>query len=52
MVKKSFKNYAIVACGTMAPELSYLQKSGFLDSDKILYTKPGRHESPPELEND
>jgi hypothetical protein len=51
MVKKSFKNYTIVACGTMAPELSYLQKSGFLDADKILYTKPGRHESPPELKS-
>ncbi len=51
MEKQSFKNYAIVSCGTMAPELNYLRKSGFLDADKILYTKPGRHEVPTELKS-
>jgi hypothetical protein len=51
MIKQSFKNYAIVSCGTLAPELNYLKKSGFLDADKIFYTKPGRHEVPSELES-
>lgn len=51
MIKKSFKNYAIVSCGTLAPELNYLKKSGFLDADKIFYTKPGRHEVLLELES-
>jgi len=31
-------------------ELNYLKDSGFLDAKKILYTKPGRHEVPRELE--
>ena len=47
----SFKGYAIVACGTMNMELNHLRNSGFLDARKILYTKPGRHEIPRELES-
>jgi hypothetical protein len=46
----SFGDYAIVACGTLNLELNYLQQSGFLNARKILYTKPGRHEIPRELE--
>jgi len=46
----SFRDYAIVSCGTLNLELNYLQHSGFLDARKILYTKPGRHEIPRELE--
>ena len=49
---KSFKDYVIVACGTLSPELNYLKKDGFLDAKKILYTKPGRHEVPQELESE
>lgn len=51
MKNQSFKNYVVVSCGTLAPELNYLKKSGFLDVDKIFYTKPGRHEVPKELES-
>jgi hypothetical protein len=47
----SFQNYAIVACGTLNMELNHLKNSGFLDARKILYTKPGRHEVPRELES-
>jgi len=39
----SFRDYAIVACGTLNMELNHLKDSGFLDASKILYTKPGRH---------
>jgi len=46
----SFKDYVIVACGTLALELNYLKKQGFLDARKILYTTPGRHEVLKELE--
>lgn len=46
----SFKNHAIVACGTLSPELNYLRETGFLNADKILYTKPGLHEVACELE--
>lgn len=47
----SFRDYAVVACGTLNMELNYLKDSGFLDVRKILYTKPGRHEVPRELES-
>ena len=47
----SFRDYAIVACGTLNMELNRLKDSGFLDAAKILYTKPGRHEIPRELES-
>jgi hypothetical protein len=49
--RPSFQDYAIVACGTLNMELNYLRDSGFLDVRKILYTKPGRHEVPRELES-
>jgi len=47
----AFQDYAIVACGTMNMELNHLKDSGFLDARKILYTTPGRHEIPRELES-
>jgi hypothetical protein len=47
----SFRDYAIVACGTLNMELNHLKDSGVLDAKKILYTKPGRHEVPRELES-
>ena len=46
----SFRDYAIVSCGTLSPEINHLQRTGFLDASKVLYTKPGRHEIPRELE--
>ena len=51
MKKKSFKNYAIVSCGTLYPELNFLKRVRFLDTQKIFYTTPGRHEVPAELES-
>jgi hypothetical protein len=47
----SFEDYAIVACGTVNMELNLLKERGILDARKILYTKPGRHEVPRELES-
>ena len=47
----SFQNYAVVACGTLNMELNHLKDSSVLDVRKILYTKPGRHEVPRELES-
>ena len=37
----SFQDYVIVSCGTLAPELNYLRKQGFLDAKRIIYTTPG-----------
>ncbi|RKY11242.1 MAG: hypothetical protein DRP65_04820 [Planctomycetota bacterium] len=47
----SFKDYIVVSCGTLGPELTHLRETGFLDAKKIVYTKPGRHEVPRELES-
>jgi hypothetical protein len=47
----SFQDCAIVACGTLNMELNYLRDGGVLNARKILYTKPGRHEVPRELES-
>jgi hypothetical protein len=46
----SFKDYAVISCGTLAPELNFLRKEGFLNAGRIAYTTPGRHEVLKELE--
>jgi hypothetical protein len=35
MKKQSFKDYVIVSCGTIAPEINYLKNSKFLDAKKF-----------------
>ena len=47
----SFRDCAVVACGTLTMELNRLKNSGLLDAKKVLYTRPGRHEVPRELES-
>jgi hypothetical protein len=49
-MNNSFNDCAIVACGTLSPEINYLKKEGFLDAKKIFFTTPGLHEIPRELE--
>jgi hypothetical protein len=46
----SFADIAIVACGTMSMELRALRESGFLDTEHLLFTAPGLHQDPRELE--
>jgi len=46
----SFAGISIVACGTMQAELRKLADDGFLDADALLFTAPGLHEWPWELE--
>lgn len=48
---ESFEGFSIVSCGTLRPELTFLQEDGFLNADKILYTTPGLHEIPRDLES-
>jgi len=45
----SFADYAIVGCGTMIPELNHLKETGFLNA-KLIYTTPGLHQNPEELD--
>jgi hypothetical protein len=46
----SFSDIVIVSCGTLSPELNHLREVGFLNARQILYTAPGLHETPRELE--
>lgn len=48
--RTSFKDCCIISCGILHPELSYLMETGFLDPHKILFTPPGLHILPDELE--
>jgi len=50
MDKVSFRDMAIVSCGTLRMELTRLQEEGFLDTDHIFFTTPGLHEDIHELE--
>ena len=43
--------YSIVSCGTLRPELCSLREQGFLTLRHLLFTAPGLHENPSELEN-
>jgi len=47
---KSFQDHCIVSCGMLHPELYHLMEIGFLDPQRILYTPPGLHAKPNELE--
>jgi len=46
----SFSDIAIVSCGTLSLELNHLKEVDFLNARQILYTTPGLHETPRELE--
>lgn len=50
MKAPSFKNAAIVSCGTMSLEINFLVKQGFLDTEHIFFTTPGLHQDILELE--
>ncbi len=46
----NFKRHVVVSCAVMRPELERLREDGFLNPAKVLYTSPGLHENPRELE--
>jgi hypothetical protein len=50
MNSASFKDIAIVSCGTLSLELKYLKEEGFLDIAHLFFTTPGLHEDIHELE--
>jgi hypothetical protein len=49
-VDRPFAGCTVVSCGTLRGELEALRQDGFLDVDHLLFTAPGLHESPKELE--
>lgn len=46
----SFRGTSVVACGTLRREIRKLADDGVLDADRTLFTAPGLHEWPAELE--
>jgi len=46
----SFKGHCIVSCGILRPELTFMAENGYLDAHKLLFTPPGLHVLPDELE--
>ena len=46
----SFQDWAVVACGTMGPELDHLKQTGFLNAAELIYTPPGEHQNCEKLE--
>jgi hypothetical protein len=50
MNASSFADVAVVSCGTLSMELRHLREAGFLDTNHLLFTTPGLHEDPRELE--
>jgi hypothetical protein len=50
MNETSFADIAVVSCGTLSMELHFLREAGFLDTDHLMFTTPGLHENPAELE--
>lgn len=50
MQEYDFSDIAIVSCGTMSLEITFLREKGFLNTETILFTTPGLHENVQELE--
>ncbi|MBN1849423.1 MAG: DUF1638 domain-containing protein [Deltaproteobacteria bacterium] len=50
MSNDSFVDVAIVSCGTLSMELQHLRDEGFLNTEHLMFTTPGLHEDPRELE--
>ena len=46
----SFADIAVVSCGTLSMELQHLKETGFLNTKHLMFTTPGLHEDPRELE--
>jgi len=44
------KDGCIISCGMLQPEITHLQKTGFLNARRILFTPPGLHALPDKLE--
>lgn len=50
MTEIQLEDTALVACGTLSPELEYMRKNNIINPGKIIYTKPGLHQDCKELE--
>ncbi|MGD2147683.1 MAG: DUF1638 domain-containing protein [Anaerolineae bacterium] len=46
----TFEDRCIVSCGMLHPEITHLMETGFLNPRRVLFTPPGLHAVPDELE--
>ena len=46
-----FREHCVVSCGILYPEMKHLMDTGFLNPRQSLFTPPGLHAKPTELEN-
>lgn len=50
MSPPNFSHRCLISCGMLHPELTHLQKTGFLNPCLLLFTAPGLHAKPERLE--
>lgn len=50
MSQPTFEDRCIVSCGMLQPEMSHLMDTGFLNPRRMLFTPPGLHAVPDQLE--
>jgi hypothetical protein len=50
MAHPTVHDCCIISCGMLHPEMDHLQKTGFLNPCRILFTPPGLHALPDKLE--
>jgi hypothetical protein len=50
MHKPTFEDRCIVSCGMLEPEITHLLESGFFNPRRVLFTPPGLHARPNELQ--
>jgi hypothetical protein len=50
MIHPTFEDRCVISCGMLHPEMKHLIDTGFLNPHKILFTPPGLHAKPDELE--
>jgi hypothetical protein len=50
MTDPTFEDRCIISCGILHPEMSHLIETGFLNPRRILFTPPGLHAVPEQLE--
>ena len=50
MTHPTFEDRCIISCGILHPEMSYLMETDFLNPRRILFTPPGLHAVPEQLE--
>jgi hypothetical protein len=50
MHKPTFEDRCIVSCGMLEPEITHLLESGFFNPRRVLFTPPGLHALPNQLQ--